>query len=270
MGKLEIIYQVTDSSVIQNQLYPDITSEPFYPLLIWRHKYILKSFRVVVPVYQRLYLYMVKPRTFTLYVGPGFQSPSFFWYKPGTWLYLPTFQSLVVLVENNEQNYNSVKVNFKGIQPSYNLTYVLNGNRSVLPPCPQHTFNLKHCLFHIYTSKEYVNLSISRMMYKGSNFEYKKMINCPQGGVAFSLERQVHTFGMKHLCDNYSSNPSEDELQNNYDKPLMNIISTTRMGLFFIVYSFEPYSEVFVEATVSGSPCRGVRRYHPIQGKLFP
>ena len=38
----------------------------------------------------------------------------------------------------------------------------------------------------------------------------------------------------------------------------MDIVSGTKKGLIFVVYSFKGYSQVSVEATVTSTPCRGL------------
>ena len=46
-------------------------------------------------------------------------------------------------------------------------------------------------------------------------------------------------------------------MKNIYDKSLMDIVSNTRNGLMFAVYSYKHYSHVTIRATVSTTPCKG-------------
>ena len=51
-------------------------------------------------------------------------------------------------------------------------------------------------------------------------------------------------------------------MKNIYDKPLIDIVSDTRDGLLFAVYSYKHYSHVTLRATVNTTPCKG-NLYHP-------
>ena len=57
-----------------------------------------------------------------------------------------------------------------------------------------------------------------------------------------------------YLCENFTSRYN---ITGRHDKSMMDIISETREGLLFAVYSYEPYSKVSIKARVSSTPCRG-------------
>ena len=275
MSELEIIYQVTDNTTVQKQTHHNNSLKPFQPYLIWKSRFVVKSYRVLVPVHCKLILYSPQSRDFQVFAGPGSRSSIFLW--RGRRIHLPTFQALLILVEKIDPGVTSetpyVKYGAQNVSP-YNI-HVSNFENMAMPQCSNEVHKNKHCVYNITTEHGYVNVSIIKLTYIGPDFKYARpsrssdFRECMQGGVAFSLEMRNNYFSMKHLCHNYSSYSNNKEIENNYDKPLMNIISGTKDGLLFVVYAFDAYSEVIVDATVSATPCEGLRRYRKVKGEHF-
>ena len=272
MGEVEIIYQVTGNTTIQEQSHPDNSLKPFQPFLIWKSRFVVKSYRILVPVYCKLTLYSVKSGDFYVYAGPGIRSSIYLWRDPQ--LHLPTFQALLILIEKNYPSVSSKipHLKYRAQNVSHYDIHVSNFENITLPQCTHEVHKYKHCVFNITTEHGYVNVSVTRLTYIGVDFKYPRSIRssdfreCLQGGVAFSLEMRKKFFSMKHLCHNYSSNPNNKETDN-HDKPMMNIISSTQDGFLFVVYAFDGYSQVMVEATITSTPCEGVRRYRKVKGE---
>ena len=273
LSELEISYQVTDNSTVAKQSLPDISAilKPFSPFLIWKSAFVVKTCRILAPVYRRLSLYTPKPRQFYLYIGPGILSPRILW--ESNWFHAPTFQLFLILVTPIDNTKNEPRLDFGARHVTLNKIHITNYSSITLPPCSNHLVsNLKHCIFNITSDQGYVNLSISKLSYMGSDFSYTVPVRdpdlraCVQGGVAFSLESTTEDFRMKHLCNNYSSNPSDTERNNNYDKPMMNVVSGTRQGMVLVVYAFQSYSDVKMKATISATPCKGLRKYKLFDG----
>ncbi len=195
--------------------------------------------------------------------------------------------------EQYELRYYAISVDVKNIP--------IPGKGSiVLPPCTtespkvfhvlddtknrflQPKSNNFHCVYNLTSKSGFVNLSITKMKYIGPDFTEPEFQGCLYGGVAYDTGKREHANNpprdysfwvqggphvtdIHYLCDNYSSVMNEnDTLQ----KVLMNIVSHTQDGLLMVVYSYQNYSNISIEASATSTPCQGVP-YHKSKCYLF-
>ncbi len=303
VGKISLIYQVTDNRTVTHQKHPLYKLGYFSLYFIWKSKVVVLTTRIVVSVFHRL---VVTGTTETHWFdGPGFHSTDF--YLQNYMVYMSTFQAFAAIyVENRKGSYKLFKY-YKYEQ--YELRYyaisvdiknipIYEKGNTVLPPCMtespkvfqvlddtknkilQPKSNNFHCMYHLTSKSGFVNLSITKMTYSGPDFTEPSFQGCLHGGVAYNTGRSEHannppfdySFWVKggphvteiqYLCDNYSSVMNEnDTLQ----KVLMNIVSHTQDGLLMVVYSYQNYSHISIEASATSTPCQGIPYY---KSKLF-
>ena len=131
------------------------------------------------------------------------------------------------------------------------------------------------CVCNLTSSSGYINLTITEMTIRGFDWD-SGFYKCFLGGAAFRTVLHVYSeegakkyaarmFGRghhtRHLCDNYISKYNMTGIYDNmtgiYDKSMMDIISHTKDGLMFAVYSYKHYSEVNIKAVVGTTPFIG-------------
>ena len=130
------------------------------------------------------------------------------------------------------------------------------------------------CVYNITSSSGYINLSITEMTVRGFDWN-SGFYDCFLGGAAFRTVLHFYSdeeakryaarmFGKEHhtryLCDNYTS---KYNMKGMYDKSMMDVISHTKDGLIFTVYSYKHYSEVNIKAIVGTTPCMGNLNFKP-------
>ena len=124
------------------------------------------------------------------------------------------------------------------------------------------------CVYNLKSTSGYINQSITEMTVRGFDWD-SGIYRCFLGGAAFRTVLHIYSedgakryaarmFGKQHhtryLCDNYTSKYNMTGI---YDKSMMDIISHTKDGLIFAVYSYKHYSEVNITAIVGTTPCMG-------------
>ena len=277
VGRLHILYQVTDNHKITRQSTEKLYPGNFSSLSNMEKMYISTS-KVVVKVHLRVKVSLMHPQGIHVHDGPGMLSDQV--NHNNSVIHLSSFQAFVVLFIQNPWNYDQdthlteFDVTYfgrkvKALEIHVPMPQILN-----LPPCTieklttadifwkfykqnkllvkkeenWHHRNL-HCVYIITSERGYVNLSITKLTYIGYNSDdilsKTSGHQCYQGGVTLITSPRNQNF-----CNNYTSNPATEE------KYLMNIVSDTTDGLLVVVYSFKHYSQVSVEATVTSTPVK--------------
>ena len=281
VGRLHILYQVTDNHKITRQSTQNFYPGILHPYLIWKRKMYISTSKVVVKVYLRVTVSLMHNQGIHVYDGPGMLSDKV--NHDNSVMHLSSFQAFIVLFIQKPWNYvqgthhTEFGVTYFGRKAKALEIYIPKFQILSLPPCTieklttavilqksykqNKLLNKKeenllhgnlHCVYNIISERGYVNLSITKLTYIGYNFDdllprSTFLVQCYQGGVALITSPKS-----PHFCNNYTSSPTTE------GKYLMNIVSDTTNGLVVVVYSFKHYSQVSMEATVTSTPCKGI------------
>ena len=294
--KLDLVHQMTENSTVTDQSNTDYSrfESKFRYNFLWKSKLYQSTARIVVPVFYKLRIRMNPNNTIYIHDGPGTFSKRMRLHIP--LLLLSSNQAFCILYSLKDMG-NTTHFDQVGLR--YDAEYAdvihvhVSGNEPVrLPPCvaesaktsQQKESHLKNrkthlklssiyeadpkdrnllCVYNLTSTSGYINLSITEMTVRGFDWD-SGFYRCFLGGAAFRsvlhrrfgrLKKQHHT---RYLCHNYTSKYNMTGI---YDKSMMDIVSHTKEGLIFAVYSYKHYSEVNIKATVGTTPCMGNLNY---------
>ena len=83
---------------------------------------------------------------------------------------------------------------------------------------------------------------------------------CLQGGLAYEKYRTSSQLELHYICNNYTDKYNHVDKSYNHHKSFMDIISSSGTMLL-VLYSYEYYSDVYIDATITSSVCKGVHYY---------
>ncbi len=248
--------------------------------MLWKSKIYLSVAWICVEKAQRLMISLNHPHGIHVHDGPGIHSDQM--NNNTSVLYLSSWAAfIVVYTEGQSQHDIQIQhcgINYQAIDVDMINVHVNNDKALALPSCSAQTGKgqgerLKkskesqshykgteeqenlHCVYNITSEKGYTDFAIKRLTFL-LHKSAEDVGNCPEGGVGFT--RAYYNYlknPRKFYCSNYTA---DIKVKSIYDKWILNIVSESRDGLIFVVYSFKYYSAVSIDATVTATPCRGV------------
>ncbi len=280
--------------MVTNQTHPIYRMGYLSLQYVWQTRLVVISTRIVVSVFDRLQVFGHVWNSTLWYDGPATHSKSFF-LQGNVRVHMSTFQAFVEIRTNvrSWQCYYLDKthtITYIGIKREIKSTAIPEKGKVVLPPCTkelsriygsktfpyrvyleQNSRNL-HCIYNLTSDYGFINLSISKVTYSGPDFVDTGYQNCLYGGVAVeagikhlydtaSFDKHASVFRrpdlkeVQYLCDNYTSEMNKNET---LGKIMMNIVGHREDGLLLVVYSYEKYSHVSMEATATSTKCKGI------------
>ncbi len=238
---------------------------------------------------KRIAVKLAHPEGIHVHDGPGFHSEQV--KQSSSFVNLTSFFAFIVIYSKSEKvtNLNSYKekrIHHRSFD--FTIKFIQKSKTMVLPPCftfaPHQKQRMmrsdshavtnestignmvdqgnKHCVYKIISETGFVNLSVTQLLYSGNAWYFPDPTKddiCFEGGVAVIDKHE------RRLCNNFSTS------LNTGMNLLPHLVSETRNGITVVVYSFEHYSQVMVEATVSSSLCQGAHpkkcKYHGLTQK---
>ena len=301
--KLDLVHQMTENSTVIDQSNPDYPrfERKFRFNFLWKSKLYQNTARIVVPVFYKLRIQINPNNTIYIHDGPGAFSKRMRLHV--TMLLLSSNQAFCILYSlkdmGNTIRFDKVGLRYDADYADVIHVHVSDNEPIGLPSClaesakisRQKEFHQKPlkpssvhetdpkdrnllCVYNLTSASGYINLSITEMTVRGFDWD-SGFYRCFLGGAAFRTALHVYSeegakrygarmFGKKHhtryLCDNCTSKYNMTGI---YDKSMMDIISHTKDGLIFAVYSYKQYSEVNIKATVGTTPCMGNLNFKP-------
>ena len=273
MGKVNLLYQMTDNYTVQMNYYYGYECKQFQVNMLWKSTVYVLTVRISVPVYYRLAVNLSHPYGIHIHDGPGFLSRNL--NQGSSMILLSTFQTFIVIytliVRNKTYGINYGSVVVRGID-----ILVYSHQMKTVPPCNPQLISMrnmikpagnKHCVYILRANAGYVNLSITKMSYNGPNFNKTSPMHeghnvpedqCLQGGLAYEKYRTSSQLELHYICNNYTDKYSNAE--KSHHKSFMDVISSSGTMLL-VLYSYEYYSDVYIDAKITSSVCKGVHYY---------
>ncbi len=212
--------------------------------------------RINVHPYQRLTVSLTNPQGVMVFDGPGMLSDQL--NHNSSVISLSSFQSFIVLYKSprhgryTTENIKNQGLSYYGSNTSVTRIYVTSLNTVEVPQCtsylshqdPNYDRNC-HTVCSFTSETGFVNLSITKLFYIG----YDQ--GCVEGGIAYTSSSGY----FDKLCQNYTMNVQPKNVENT---PVVNIVNERENSFFLVVYSYKHYGQVFLEAAVSSTICKGV------------
>ena len=245
--------------------------------MLWKSTVYVLSLRISVPVYLRLIVTLLNPHGIHIYDGPGFLSRQL--KQETSLILLSTFQTFIAIYTLSLRHI-SYEISYGSIMARETDVLVMSNQFVAIPPCKTHFGSRrnitkksqnKYCVYILRADTGYVNLSITKMTYNGPNYNKTTPVpehgtnheECLQGGLSYEIFRTDSHPKLQYLCNNYGSKYYYGNDSNH--KSFIDIISSSS-SMLLVVYSYEYYSDIFVNATITTSVCIGVPKYG---GSLF-
>ena len=298
--ELDLIHQVTENNTVVKQTPTRYYKwdDRFVAGFVWKSKLHHISSRVVVAVFYKLRIMLNQNNTIYVYDGPGVLSERL---KLNTALLLlsgnQAFCVIYSLIYMGKYfNFKTVNLKYDADYKDIIRVHITDNRPVILPSCDMQSKRVPHkklfhsedkskkleidsgnknlfCTYNITSTSGYINLSISDMRIRG--FDWGSGFNpCFLGGAAFRTALHWYTeeeakkssvrsisatkHHTRYMCDNYTS---KYNMKGRFDKSMMDIISHTKKGLIFAVYSYNHYSQVHLNAIVTSTPCKGYLNY---------
>ncbi len=257
----------------------------------WKSTTVVSMCVVMVPVYLRLTVLLSQSRGFQVHDGPGLESDQV--NHNSSVIHLSSFLAFVLLLTRTwpDQSNTSLYLHIFGLKyfgRQVSDNYHLSGSNVVeLPSCGNSEYQIStvksqlknqkkrhlqnknnvHCVYNITTHIGSINLSIKSFTLLGLPFKLTGAnyfrTECLSGGLAFNIaqgrrEKTVYTryvrlrfLRMSHVCTNISSAAGVRSGKS------MDIFSEGN-NFVVVAYSFKPYTQIFLKADVSVTPCQGL------------